>query len=177
MAEQQKPGGRGFTAAYDRVLKRLSSNLENAEIRSWDFLQQQIEEAVEVELKAEEMTRDELNLLGAYVKRDMKALGRYSHMAGVGLAAFLKFDLNYLEERFMERFVALADRTRIDQELLREQLDHDSEQYITGELATAGTLECLACGMPHRLLETVVIEPCQKCGGNYFKRVSDPVPT
>ena len=48
------------------------------------------------------MTRDELDLLGAYVKRDVKALGRYSHLAGAGIAAFLKFDLNYLEGQVKE---------------------------------------------------------------------------
>lgn len=176
MAEQNKPGGKGFVAAYDRVMKRLETSLADAEIKSWDFLQEQIEEAVNVEQAAEQMTRDELDLLGAYVKRDMKALGRYSHLAGEGMAAFLKFDLNYLETQVKESLMALADRTRIDQELLREKLDHDSEQYIAGELATVGTLECLECGMPHRLLSTVVIEPCQKCHSNYFRRVSEPVP-
>lgn len=176
MAEQNKPGSTGFVAAYERVVKRLGSSLENAEVRSWDFLQKQIEEAVNVEQTAEQMTQDELDLLGAYVRRDMQQLGRYSHKAGEGLAAFLKFDLNYLEGQVLDSLKTLADQTRIDQELLREQLDHESEQYIAGELATAGTLECLECGMPHRLLSTVIIEPCQKCHSNYFKRVSGPVP-
>lgn len=176
MTEQNKPGGKGFVAAYDRVMKRLESSLADAEIKSWDFLQEQIEEAVNVEQTAEQMTRDELDLLGAYVKRDMKALGRYSHLAGEGMAAFLKFDLSYLETQVKESLMALADRTRVDQELLREKLDHDAEQYIAGELATVGTLECLECGMPHRLLSTVIIEPCQKCHSNYFRRVSEPVP-
>jgi len=176
MAEQNKPGSTGFVAAYERVVKRLGAGLENAEVRSWDFLQKQIEEAVNVEQTAAQMTQDELDLLGAYVRRDMQQLGRYSHKAGEGLAAFLKFDLNYLEGQVLDSLKTLADQTRIDQELLREQLDHESEQYIAGELATVGTLECLECGMPHRLLSTVIIEPCQKCHGSYFKRVSGPVP-
>lgn len=175
MAQQNKPGSKGFVAAYDRVVKRLESSLADVEIKSWAFLQQQIEEAVNVEQAAEQMTRDELDLLGAYVKRDMQALGHYSHRAGEGMAAFLKFDLNYLEHQVKESLLALADHTRVDQELLREQLDHDAEQYIAGELATVGTLECLECGMPHRLLSTVIIEPCQKCGANYFRRVSEPL--
>ncbi|MBY4676221.1 zinc ribbon-containing protein [Marinobacterium arenosum] len=175
MSEQQKPSGSRFTQAYDRVLKRLRDNLDNAEEKSWEFLQDQIEEAVEIEQKAAEMSRDELDLLSAYVKRDLRQLGRYTHLAGKGLAEFLDFDLGYLEDRVKSLFLDLADRTRIEQEILRERLDHDDEQYIAGELATVGTLECLNCGSRHRLLKTVVIEPCQKCGGNYFKRVSAPL--
>ena len=33
------------TTAYDRILKRLLADLETAEIKSWDYLQERIEEA------------------------------------------------------------------------------------------------------------------------------------
>ena len=51
--------GKDRSAQYDRVLSRLRKDLESAEHRSWDYLQEKIEEAVELELAAEEMTRDE----------------------------------------------------------------------------------------------------------------------
>lgn len=176
MGDLQPKTGNQFVNAYNKVWARLSNNLTDAEIKSWDLLQKQVEEAVEIELTAEQMTRDELDLIGAYVKRDLAQFGHYSHMASEGVAAFLKFDLNYLEKTALTALLGMADRTRIDQELLRERLEHADDEYIAGELATVGTLECLNCGMPHRLLETVVIEPCQKCAGQYFKRVSGPVP-
>ncbi len=161
------------SSAYDRVMRRLRDNLEQAEYKSWDYLQEKIEEAVEVELKAEEMTRDEMDLLTAYIKRDLKAMGYYTHETGKGIAAFLKFDLNVLEDKVAQLLRDLADRTRLQQEELRERLDHDENQYIAGELAAVGTLECLECGTVRRLLKTEQLKPCQACGNRYFRRVSD----
>ncbi|MFC6670078.1 zinc ribbon-containing protein [Marinobacterium aestuariivivens] len=164
------------TTAYDRILKRLLDDLEDAEIRSWDYLQERIEEAARLELTAEEMTRDEMDLLTAYLKRDLKKLGYYAHETGEGIAAWLHFDLNILETRLVNLLKGLADRTRIDQETLRERLDHGEDDYLAGEIATAGTLACLNCGATQELTETSRIEPCSTCGKGYFRRISRPWP-
>src|SRR5690554_8099634 len=71
--------------AYDRVLERLRQRLDEAGEVSWDYLQQQIEEAAELELAAEEMTRDEIELMKAYLRRDLKQLGYYAHETGDGI--------------------------------------------------------------------------------------------
>lgn len=161
-------------SAYDRVMARLHRSLNDAEATSWEYLQKKIEEAVELELTAEEMTRDEMDLLAAYIKRDMKQLGYYAHETGEGIAAWLHFDLNILEARMKALLLGLADKTRIQQEELRERLDHGEDQYISGELATAGTLACLECGETQVLRETAVISVCDRCGGRYFHRISQP---
>ncbi|GGO78686.1 hypothetical protein GCM10011348_11220 [Marinobacterium nitratireducens] len=164
------------TTAYDRILKRLLDDLEHAENRSWDYLQERIEDAARLELTAEEMTRDEMDLLTAYLKRDLKRLGYYAHETGEGIAAWLHFDLNILESRLVTLLRGLADRTRIDQEVLRERLDHGADDYIAGEIATAGTLACLSCGATQELTETSRIGPCATCGKEYFRRISRPWP-
>lgn len=161
---------------YDRVLLRLTKDLENTEAGSWDLLQEKIHDAVELELAAEEMTRDELDLLKAYLARDLKKLGYYANETGEGLAAWLGFDLNVLEQTLIEQLKLIADQTRIGQEALRERLDHTDEQYMAGELATVGTLECLNCGIQFNLYKTEKIKPCNDCGDVYFKRVSAPWP-
>lgn len=162
------------TTAYDRILKRLLDDLEDAEIRSWDYLQERIEEAAKMELTAEEMTRDEMDLLTAYLKRDLKRLGYYAHETGEGIAAWLHFDLNILEQRMVDLLMGLADRTRIDQETLRERLEHGEDDYMAGEIATAGTLACLNCGATQELTETSRIDVCNTCGKGYFRRISRP---
>ncbi len=159
-------------AAYDRILDRLRERLDKASEYSWDYLQQQIEEAAEVELAAEEMTRDEMELIKAYVRRDLSQLGYYIHETEAGVAAWLHFDLNVLERRIAERLLDLADRTRVEQELLREQLEHGENQYLAGEIAAPGTLECQVCGQQQRLTESSVIQPCS-CGAVVFTRRSD----
>lgn len=157
---------------YDRVLARLLTALESAELRSWDYLQEKIEEAVEVELAAEELTRDEMDLLGAYLKRDLKQLGFYAHETGEGIAAWLNFDLNVLENTLAQQLVKLADQTRIEQERLREQLANADDEYLAGEIAAAGTFVCQACHHALQARETVVLEPCEACGATLYRRQS-----
>lgn len=157
---------------YDRVLARLLTALESAELRSWDYLQEKIEEAVEVELAAEELTRDEMDLLGAYLKRDLKQLGFYAYETGEGIAAWLNFDLNVLESTLAQQLVKLANQTRIEQERLREQLANADDEYIAGEIAAAGTFVCLACQHVLQARETVVLAPCEACGAPLYRRQS-----
>lgn len=162
------------TGIYDRVLQRLTSVLDQAELRTWDYVQEKIEEAVEIELVAEEMTRDEIDLLTAYLKRDLKQLGYYAHETGEGLAAWLNFDLNVLEQSIVDNLLALADQTRIDQERLREQLANEEDDYLAGEIAAVGTFECKSCQAVVQLKQTSVLMPCANCGSEYFQRVSKP---
>jgi ribosomal protein S27AE len=164
------------SADYDRVLLRLTKDLKSTDAASWDLLQEKIHDAVELEMAAAEMTRDEADLLKAYLFRDLKKLGYYAHETGEGIAAWLKFDLNALEQTFVEQLKAIADQTRIGQEELRERLDHDEDQYLAGELATVGTLECLNCGTQITLAKTDKLESCDKCHSKFFKRVSSPWP-
>ena len=162
------------SSLYNRVLDRLTDTLESAEHRSWDYLQEKIEEAVELELTAEEMTRDEMDLLTAYLKRDLKQLGYYAYETGEGIAAWLHFDLSILENTLVEKLVALADQTRVGQERLREQLANEADEYMAGEIAAVGTFECQSCQQQLQLKKTSLIAPCEACGAEHFKRVSAP---
>ena len=169
-----KPSGKtDFSDQYDRVMKRLRNQLEVAEYQSWDFLQARVEEAVELELTAEEMTRDEMDLLAAYIKRDLKKLGFYAHETGEGIAAWLNFDLNILEHQISMQLMDLADRTRIGLQEL-EQRSLQDETYLAGETAGVGTLRCLACGTDIQLTRANKIIPCEACGGERFARHSAP---
>ena len=169
-----KNSGQDRSAQYDRVLDRLRRDLESAEHRSWDYLQQKIEEAVELELTAEEMTRDEMDLLSAYLKRDLKKLGYYAHETGEGVAAWLNFDLNILETKVAQQLLDLADRTRIGIAELDQRLTHGEEQYSAGEVAAAGTFSCIICGDQLILTKTSRLEPCKKCGSEAFIRSVAP---
>ena len=162
------------SAQYDRVLNRLRGELESAEHKSWDLMQQKIEEAVELELAAEEMTRDELDLLSAYLKRDLKRLGYYAHETGEGIAAWLNFDLNILEHKVSKQLMELADRTRIGIVELEQRLASGEDQYRAGEIAAAGTFACIICGDQMINAQTSRLEPCKKCGSEVFVRSFAP---
>ena len=161
-------------AKYDRVLDRLIERLDDSGVKTWEFVEQQVDEAIALEQAAEELTRDEALLISAYVRRDLKSIGLTVQEIGTTLANWLRFDLTLLEQSVVERLLAVADRSRIDYELLREQLDHADSQYLAGEITVAGTLRCLQCGSKQRLHQTSTIVPCSDCSGLVFER---PVPT
>lgn len=160
-------------AAYERILERLYTSIDQVEKYSWPLLEEKIREAAEVELTAEEMTREELDLLQAYLMRDLADLGYFIHKTGEGVAAWLNFDLNILELKFSQMLTDLADQTRVDYEYLEQRLTHGAEEYIAGEVATVGTLRCLNCGTLVKLEQTALIEACHECGTEYFHRESN----
>lgn len=157
-------------AAYDRILDRLRRSLDEAGETTWESLQSRITEAIELEMAAEAMTRDEMDLLNAYIERDLKQIGYYAHEAGEGIAAWLNFDLNALETAVSNRLWDLADKTRVQHELLREQLSHDDQQYLAGEITLPGRLVCVNCGEHQLLIRSAAIEPCEECHGVIFER-------
>ncbi|MBN1006437.1 zinc ribbon-containing protein [Amphritea pacifica] len=166
--------GKDRSAQYDRVLSRLRRELESAEHRSWEYLQEKIEEAVELELTAEEMTRDEMDLLSAYLKKDLKQLGYYAHETGEGVAAWLNFDLNALEQTVAQQLMDLADRTRIGITELEQRLAEGEDYYAAGDTALAGTFVCVDCGEQITNTHTAPLSACPKCGSETFTRLSAP---
>lgn len=161
---------------YDRILDRLRRTIDEAGESTWESLQETIQEAIELEMAAEEMTRDEMDLLRAYIERDLKQIGYYAHETGEGIAAWLNFDLNALEQTVMNRLWELADKTRVQHELLREQLSHAEQQYLAGEITLPGRLVCVNCGEHQLLIKSGVIEVCSACHGVIFERLPRPWP-
>ncbi len=156
--------------AYNRLLERVYLSLEKVEAQSWPFIRQKIEEAAELELAAKEMTREELDLLQAYLQRDLREAGTVLHKTGEGIATWLNFDLQALEYAMTEKLFGLADKTRVDQTELQLRLDHGPEDYLAGEVAAAGRLRCLNCGALVKLTQTSLIGPCHQCDSHYFHR-------
>ncbi|MFT6915672.1 MAG: hypothetical protein ACJAWL_001982 [Motiliproteus sp.] len=162
----------GAPDIYNRLLERVYLSIEQVEAQSWPLIKQKIEEAAELELAAREMTRDELELLQAYLRRDLREAGTLLHKTGEGLANWLNFDLQALEYAVVEQLFGLADKTRVDQTELQLRLDQGPEDYLAGEVAVAGQLRCLECGTVVKLEKTSLIEPCHQCASHYFHRGS-----
>ena len=173
MAEQKrKELGKGAEKAYDRMLSRVEKRLAEAEQKTWETLQQEIEEAVEFEQDVRELTREELHLLAAYLRRDLGHLVSFVSRTGHGVREWLRLDLDKIEDRLTDLLFSIADRTHLDTLELQQKLEHDPDQYMTGEVATAGVLRCLECGYLLSLTETTRIEECHRCRSHYFERVT-----
>lgn len=160
-------------SAYQRILHRIKESVEEAEEKTVEAVKREIDQAIELEEAAEEMTREELDLLGAYLKRDIASLSRFVATTGKGVAEWLKFDLQLLEDKLARLLLSVADQTALEQRELERELEKEgSDVYVAGEMVVAGTFACLNCGDIYVATEPMQLTACVECGGDSFRRKS-----
>ncbi len=163
--------------AYDRMLERVQQRLREAREMSLQTLEEEIQKAVEFEYELEEMTREEADLLGAYLEWDLRHLLHFVDETGEGLKEWLQLDLSLLERQLADSLLSVADRTLADTLELQQKLDNDDAgHYISGEVATAGMFRCLNCSHMLCLTRTSHLQPCEACGSHYYERVTSHWP-
>jgi len=162
---------------YDRMLERVQTRMKELQETSLDTLEEEIQKAVEFEYELEEMTREEADLLGAYLERDLKHLMHFVDETGEGLKEWLQLDISLLEHQLADSLLSVADQTLVDTLELRQKLENDDAgHYISGEVATAGMFRCLNCSHMRCLTATSHLEPCEACGSHYYERVTSRWP-
>ena len=162
---------------YDRMLERVQSRLNEVQETSLQTLEEEIRKAVEVEYELEEMTREEADLLGEYLQRDLQHLLHFVEETGEGLKEWLQLDIALLEHELSDKLLSVADKTLVDTLELRQKLENQEVgHYISGEVATAGMFQCLNCSHMRCLTATSHLEPCEACGSHYYERVTSRWP-
>ena len=167
----ESPSMQKLTKAYDRMMERVKSSLEQTEQDTAPNLQQSIERAAEKAVELGELSRDEAQLLSQYLQRDLEDAGRYLAITGQDLGTWLRFDLDLIEDRLLEFFSAAADKTRLEMLAFEEEVERASH-YRTGEITGPGTLQCDNCGELLRFPATAHIPPCPKCHASDFSRLA-----
>lgn len=169
------PGGK-LTQAYDRMVERVKTGLEDleqAEKEALPSLQRSIEHAAEKAVELGELTQEEAQLIGGYLKRDLQDAGHYLADTGYDLGAWLRFDLELIENRLLELFQSAADKTRLEMLAFEESVER-AAHYYTGEITGPGTLQCDFCDKAIHFHATSRIPPCPYCHETRFSRMADP---
>ncbi|MBW4933876.1 zinc ribbon-containing protein [Marinobacter sp. F4206] len=162
---------------YNRMLERVQAGLRQTQDASLETLEEEIRKAIEFEYELEEMTREEADLLGAYLQRDLEHLLHFVEETGEGLTEWLQLDISLLEHQLADQLLSVADQTLVDTLELRQKLENDDAgHYISGEIATAGMFRCLNCSHMRCLTATSHLEPCEACGSHYYERVTSRWP-
>ena len=164
-----------LTQAYNRMMERVKlrlEELEHAEQQVLPRLRHGIEHAAEKAVELGELTREEAHLIGSYLKRDLEDAGHYLAETGHDLGAWLRFDLELIEDRLLDLFRSAADRTRLEMLNFEETVERASH-YQTGEITGLGTLQCDECGELLHFHATGSIPACPKCNATTFNRVAD----
>ena len=175
MTPQHTPGSendRRLGNAYQRMLERVKAAIETAEKDTLPQLQEQIADAKEKAVELGELTREEAERLGDYLRRDLTDAAEFMARTGKELRDWLSFDLDVIEDRLASVFALMVDHTREELQRLAEEA-RESEYLHTGEMTAMGSLRCTGCGKQMRFHTPGHIPPCPSCHGTRFTRVAD----
>lgn len=160
--------------AYKRMLEHVHDALENVAHKTRPSLHEAVEEAGERLTAAGEITREEGERLGNYLKRDMEDAARFMLETNEDFREWLSIDLQLVENQLLEKLMGIADRTRVELAQLDRQA-REASLYHAGEIAAPGTLQCVNCGQVIHLHTAGHIPPCPKCHQRTFKRIPSAV--
>ncbi len=167
---KQQPENDKLIHGYNRMMERVKTAFEKVGHETPPRLRQAIEYAKEKAVELEELTLEEAERIGDYLRRDVEDAAEY--LAGENteeLKAWFRFDVARIEEQLLELFLSVADRASLDLFDLEEQLVEASE-YHSGEITGPGSLVCMNCGTVLHFHKTSHITPCSKCHETAFVR-------
>ncbi|MCM2679090.1 zinc ribbon-containing protein [Echinimonas agarilytica] len=116
---------------------------------------------------AGDLTRDELELIRAYLKRDLQAFADSmdpnsdTHPPSVWLSGIAGTVWHALAE--------ITDKTQVEWRELSDNLAHDGI-YQTNEWVALGVIKCADCGHVEEIYHATRLGACIRCGGRKFSR-------
>ena len=155
-----------LVSAYQKMMGRVQDTLENSTIQT---LQQHIESAKEKAVELEELTFEEAERIGEYLRRDLQDAAEYIVTTEQALADWLRFDLELIEDQLLRMLSLMVDQTRAELDNLAESARQATE-WQSGEITGPGTLRCEQCGKVLRFYKPGYIPTCPNCGGVAFGR-------
>jgi predicted RNA-binding Zn-ribbon protein involved in translation (DUF1610 family) len=156
--------------AYHKMVSRVRSILGEQESKAEPGVPKGIEEAKRKAVELGELSQEEADQLGEYLRRDLQDAARYLADTGKALSDWLMLDLELIEEQLLDAFSQVADKTQLELALWAEQARH-AQDYHTGETISIGTFACLSCGERLHFHKAGRIPSCPKCGHTLFKRL------
>lgn len=154
--------------------------------RQYDLLASKFNELY---LAGKERGREAMSIALEKAHEQLTALGEFSAEQGAELKQYLARDLDQtisdaqqLGEEAKERLhparlgagalSSLATVLELTGNALRSLGEKTKETltYRTGEMTSAGTLTCQACGQKVQLKKTGHVPPCPKCNGTLFNK-------
>jgi len=170
MAPGRQPyGSDRLVEAYDRMLERIHDAVKHTGGEAMPVLKKQIEHARETAIELGELTREEAEKIGEYLRRDTEEAARYLAETRQDFHDWFRFDLKLVEQRFLQMFELMVDRTQTELNRLADRAK-GIEELHTGEVSAPGTLYCAGCGSELHFHKTGRIPPCPKCHKTTYRR-------
>ncbi|WP_435104787.1 zinc ribbon-containing protein [Arhodomonas sp. AD133] len=154
---------------YERMLERLRDRLESAEREFTPRVREALEHARDRAVELGELTREEADRVATSLRRDLEDAADYTARHDTDLNAWLRMDVQLVENWLWDQFSSVADRTRLEWLQFQQWLERAAE-YHTGEIAGPGALHCTDCGETLTFTKAGHIPPCPKCRGTVYRR-------
>lgn len=146
-------------SGYEEMLEDVVETLKH----SPEEVNHALEQSGKVVAAANDMTKDELALISAYVKSDLKEFAD-SYEEGKSGPFYLM-----IADSIWQGLLEITDRTKVEWVELFADLEHQG-LYQAGEMIGLGVLVCENCGHRVEYNHPTEIVPCIKCGNTAFSR-------
>lgn len=157
-------------AVYETMYEHVAENLHKAKDKTGPLIHQLVDEAKEKAKEIEEVTEEDAEKLGAWLKRDLDDVISYLSETEYAVKDWLGFETSLIKNAMIRMMLEAADKTTV--ELLRmKENAHKPYDYRTGEIAGFGTLICDQCGEKLHFHKAGKIPPCPKCHKTSFHRI------
>ncbi len=158
-----------LTQAYQHLLETSKEALDVSQKEATPAFLDAIDKGKEAVAQATELTAEEIDKLSDFVVRDLHDAAEYIAVGERELGDWLRIDALLIEDAFLEAFSHMVDHTKVALDELAENAKKASEWH-TGEITSAGTLVCSACGEVLHFHNAGHIPPCPKCHATVFNR-------
>lgn len=156
--------------AYNQMMARTHALLHANHDKSLAGLRRSLDTAKAEAVARGELSQNEAEQLGNYLRRDLEDAGHYLARSGdEDLSGWFHFDMQLIETQLLDMFTAAADQTKLAYLQLAERARHAVE-YRAGEVTGVGTLQCANCGELLHFHSIAHIPPCPRCQNKLFLR-------
>ncbi len=169
MSHDDNKPKKNLVSAYQQMMNRVRETLRQT---SDTNLQQHIESAKEKAVELNELTREEAEHIGDYLRRDLQDAAEFINSTEQALVDWMRFDLELIEERLLDMFSLMVDHTRLELDNLAE-CARQATQWCSGEITGPGTLYCDNCNNALHFHQPDYIPACPNCGATLFKRINE----
>ncbi|VAW59656.1 hypothetical protein MNBD_GAMMA11-2279 [hydrothermal vent metagenome] len=160
--------------AYNLMINRVRDRINSVEAHPTPTLQKAIEHARKQAIHLKEVSPEEADEIGNYIKRDINDAAEYLMETSHEFSEWLMLDIELIEQKVLELFLSVADRTCLELEQLSHPCyDSAAHKYRSGEITGPGTLVCVKCEQMIQFNATGEIPLCEQCGDDVFKRAEN----
>lgn len=156
---------------YRKMMGRIEKTQKTSSKKT---LQQHIQAATDMAVELNELSREEAEHLGDYLRRDLIDAAQFIVTTEQALADWMRFDLEVIENGLLNMFSLMVDQTQLELENLAESARQATEWH-SGEIVGLGSLYCEMCGHALQFQEPDYIPACPNCGATQFKRAVEKI--